>query len=94
MSVHWSGQPMPDQWNGRKPLPTYLPPVRGRSGLVALPHFVEVILIQLTDEAGKVAVLEMLRENCVCKLFILRIAVNNKFISSLTVTGWATGAYL
>ena len=38
---------------------------------VVLSDLVEVIFIQLSNEAGKVAVLKMFRENQFCELFIL-----------------------
>ena len=40
--------------------------------LVVVSHFVEVILVQLTDKTGEVAVLEMLGENVFRELFVLR----------------------
>jgi len=38
---------------------------------VVVPHFVEIILVQLSDETGKVAVLEVLGEYVLSELLIL-----------------------
>lgn len=35
-------------------------------------HFVEIVLVQLAHEASKVAVLEVLREDCLGKLLVLQ----------------------
>ena len=39
--------------------------------LIVVPHFVEIVLVQLPDEAGKVAVLEVLREDVLCEFLVL-----------------------
>ncbi len=38
---------------------------------VVVSHFVEVVLIELTDETGKIAVLEMFGQNGFCEPFVL-----------------------
>jgi hypothetical protein len=39
---------------------------------VVVSNFVEVVLVQLTNEAGKVAVLEMFGQNVFCEFLVLR----------------------
>jgi hypothetical protein len=52
---------------------TYVGAVRGGDALVGVvADFVEVILVQLADEAGEVAVLEVLGEDVLGELFVLR----------------------
>lgn len=51
---------------------TYPCSIRGcASVFVVVSHFVKVVLVQLTDEAGKVAMLEMLRKDVFGKFLIL-----------------------
>ena len=52
---------------------TYTGPIRRLSAiLVVVSHFVEVILVELPDEAREVAVLEMFRQDGLGEPFILR----------------------
>lgn len=52
----------------------YLWTIRRLAILFVLSDFVEVILVELANKAGKVAVLEVLRQYCFCKLLILLTA--------------------
>ena len=45
---------------------------------IVVPYFVEVIFVELAHETGKVAVLEMLRENVLGEFLVLRAAVSNE----------------
>lgn len=47
------------------------PVLRWSAIFIVLPDLVEVVLVELTDEAGKVAVLEVFREDGLGKLFVL-----------------------
>lgn len=53
-----------------------------------MPHFVEVVLIQLPHEAGKVAVLEVFREDVLGELLVLRVVVVSglSFVESVMTT--------
>ena len=37
-----------------------------------MPYFVEVVLVELAHEAGEVAVLEVLGQDMLCELLVLR----------------------
>lgn len=51
---------------------TYALPIRRLSRLfIVVPDFVEVIFVQLPDEAGKVAVLKVFRKDVLCEFFVL-----------------------
>lgn len=40
--------------------------------LIVMPHFVEVVLVQLANKTGEVAVLEMFREDVLGEFLVLR----------------------
>ncbi len=40
--------------------------------LVVVSHFVEVVLVKLTNETGEVTVLKVLRKYVFCEFFVLR----------------------
>ena len=50
---------------------TYVATIRRFAVLLVVPDFVEVIFVELSDEAGKVAVLEVLRQNCLGEFLVL-----------------------
>src|SRR5690242_7347668 len=39
--------------------------------LVVVSHFVEIVLVELANETGEVAVLEVLRQDVFCEFFVL-----------------------
>jgi hypothetical protein len=51
---------------------TYVLAVHGLTSLLILAHFVEVILVQLTNKTSKVAVFEVLRKDRFRKFLVLR----------------------
>src|SRR6478735_7087358 len=50
---------------------TYVGAVGRRATIVCLSHFVKIILVQLSDETGHIAVLEVLGKDGTSKFFVL-----------------------
>jgi hypothetical protein len=44
---------------------------------IVVPHFVEVVLVELSNETRKVAVFEMLGKDMLCELLILSLALTS-----------------
>ena len=62
---------------------TYTGAIWGLSAvLVGVSHFVEVILVELPDEAREVAVLEVFGQDGLCESFVLRGRLISRWISS------------
>ena len=58
--------------DSRPDMLTYPGPIRRLAVLfIVVPHFVEVVLVQLSDETRKVAVFEMLGQDVLSELFVL-----------------------
>jgi len=50
---------------------TYIPTVWRLAAFLIVPHFVKVVLVQLSDETGEIAVFEVLGEDILCEFFVL-----------------------